>query len=118
MFATGPTRSYFISAQLDWEEVTIGAPLLDMAMTLLMFCFVKRVFQPPLFTSLLDGYMQVRPLMKEELEQLEVAIKHAGLMISLFFLLQSLQDASSEIAKDLQEFYWNYGLPTWKIQTS
>jgi len=107
-----------LSALLDWEEMTIGAPLLDIAMTILMFCFVKRVFQPALLTSLLDGYMQIRPLMKEELEQLEVAIKHAGLMISLFFLLQSLQDASSEIAKDLQEFYWNYGLPTWRIQSS
>ena len=107
-----------LSALLDWEEVTIGASLLDLAMSVLMFCFVKRVFQPPLLTGLLDGYMQIRPLIKEELEQLEVAVKYAGLMVSMFFLLQSLQDASSESAKDLLEFYWQYGLTTWTMRKS
>jgi len=102
-----------LSALLDWEEVTIGASLLDFAMATLMFCFVRRVFQPPLLISLLDGYTQRRPLMKEELGQLEVAVKHAGLMISTYFLLQSLQDPSVESAKDLQGFYWQCGLDSW-----
>ena len=107
-----------LSALLDWEEVTIGTSLLDLAMTVLMFCFVKRVFQPPLLTSLLDGYMQIRPLIKEEREQLEVAVKYAGLMVSTYFLLQSLQDRSSESAKDLQEFYWSVDFTPWTKYTS
>jgi Ser/Thr protein kinase RdoA (MazF antagonist) len=105
-----------LSALLDWEEVTIGACLLDLAMSVLMFCFVKKVFQPPLLTGLLDGYMQIRPLIREEREQLEVAVKYAGLMVSTYFLLQSLQDGFSESAKDLLEFYWQCGLTTWTIQ--
>ncbi len=105
-----------LSALLDWEEVTVGASLLDLAMSTLMFCFVKRVFQPPLLTGLLDGYMQIRPLIKEELGQLEVAVKYAGLMVSTYFLLQSLRDASSKSAKELLEFYWQCGLTTWTMQ--
>ena len=105
-----------LSAVLDWEEVTIGASLLDLAMSTLMFCFVKRVFQPPLLARLLDGYMQMRPLIKEELGQLEVAVKYAGLIVSTYFLLQSLQDASSKSAKELLEFYWQCGLTTWTMQ--
>jgi Ser/Thr protein kinase RdoA (MazF antagonist) len=107
-----------LSALLDWEEVTIGASLLDVAMAALMFSFVKKVFQPLLLTSLLDGYMQIRPLLKEEQEQLGVAIKYAGLMVSTFFLLQSLQNPSSESAKGLQEFYWQWGLSTWTNRAS
>ncbi len=102
-----------LSALLDWEEVTIGTSLLDFAMVTLMFCFVRRVFQPPLLTSLLDSYMQLRPLLKEELEQVEVAVKYAGLTVSTYFLLQSFRNSSSESAKDLQRFYWQCGLDTW-----
>jgi Ser/Thr protein kinase RdoA (MazF antagonist) len=102
-----------LSALLDWEEVTIGTCLLDIAMSILMFCFVKRIFQPPLLTSLLDGYMQIRPLLKVEREMLAVAVKHAGLMVSTFFWIQSLQDPSSNNAKDLQEFYWSFDFSHW-----
>jgi Ser/Thr protein kinase RdoA (MazF antagonist) len=106
-----------LSALLDWEEVTIGASLLDIAMAILMFCFVKRVFQPPLFTSFMDGYMQVRPLIQNEHEQLEVVVRYAALMISTFFLLQSLQDRSSASAKDLQGFYWSFDFDPWTKYT-
>jgi hypothetical protein len=57
-----------------------------------------------------------RPLIKEEREQLEVAVKYAGLTVSTFFLLQPLQDRSSVSAKDLQGFYWQCGLTTWTNQ--
>ena len=105
-----------LSALLDWEEVTIGASLLDIAMAILMFCFLRRAFSPPLLKSFLDGYMQIRALHKEEQEQLETAIRYAGLMVSTYFLLQSLRDPSSESAKDLREFYWQWGLDHWTLQ--
>ncbi|HEY5003826.1 MAG TPA: phosphotransferase [Ktedonobacteraceae bacterium] len=105
-----------LCALLDWEEVTIGAPLLDIAMAILMFCFVKRIFQPSLFASFMDGYMQFRPLIQDEQEQLEIAVRYAALMVSTYFLLQSLQDHAATSAKDLQEFYWSLDFDPWTWQ--
>ena len=102
-----------LSALLDWEEVTVGASLLDVTMAVLMFCFVKRIFHPPLFISLMDSYMQVRTLIRDEQEQLEVAVKYVSLTISTYFLLQSLQNPSSETAKGLLGFYWSFDFDPW-----
>src|SRR5450755_2142196 len=97
-------------ALLDWEEVTVGASLLDLAVSLLMFCFVKRQFQPNLCASLLDGYTAIRPLTKNEYDQLEVAVKYVGLTASTYFLLRFLVYHPDEQLAAMRTFYWDYQL--------
>lgn len=60
-------------ALLDWEEVTLGASLVDVAMSILMFCFVGETFLSTLCVQLLKGYMAVRSFTEEEYVQLEAA---------------------------------------------
>jgi Ser/Thr protein kinase RdoA (MazF antagonist) len=103
-------------ALLDWEEVTVGASLFDLAMSLLMFCFVKRQFQPNFSTALLNGYTAIRPLTTSEYDQLEVAVKYIGLTISTYFLLQFMVYHPDEQLAALCTFYWDYHLDTWTIR--
>lgn len=102
-------------ALLDWEEVTVGASLFDLAISLLLFCFVKRQFQPNFYASLLDGYTAIRPLTKEEYDQLEVAVKYVGLTISTYFLLQFLVYHPDEHLAAMRTFYWDYHLDMWTL---
>ena len=103
-------------AFLDWEEVTIGTSLVDLAMSLLTFCFAKRQFQPHFWAALLDGYTAIRPLTTREYEQLEVAVKYVGLTISTYFLLQFLVYYPDEQLATMRTFYWNYHLDTWTLR--
>lgn len=115
-----PPNCLFLGAQLtallDWEEVTVGASILDLAMSLLLFCFVQRHFQQNLFAHLLDGYTAIRPLTKDEYDQLEIAIKYVGLTISTYFLLQFMLYHPDDHLKTMRTFYWDYQLDTWSIK--
>ena len=104
-----------LSAIIDWEEVAVGASLIDFAFCLLNFCFPQNTFQPSLYQSLLDGYMQVRSFRQDELELLETAVKYVGLTGSAYFLLQFGLYYPDEQRKKWHAFFWNMGLDTWKI---
>jgi Ser/Thr protein kinase RdoA (MazF antagonist) len=85
-------------------------------MSLLMFCFVKRQFQPHFSTALLDGYTAIRPLTTSEYDQLEVAVKYVGLTISTYFLLQFQVYHPDEQLAAMRTFYWDYHLDTWTFR--
>ena len=112
-----PPNCLFLGAQLaaliDWEEVTLGASMLDLAMSLLLFCFVRRRFQQNLCAHLLDGYTTIRPLTKNEDDQLEVAVKYVGLTLSTYMLLQFMVYYPDDHLKAMRTFYWDYQLDTW-----
>jgi Ser/Thr protein kinase RdoA (MazF antagonist) len=105
-----------LTAFIDWEEVTVGASILDLAMSVLLFCFVERRFQQNLFVHLLDGYTAVRPLTKDENDQLEIAVKYVGLSISMYFLLQFMLYHPDDHLKAMRTFYWDFQLDTWTIK--
>jgi Ser/Thr protein kinase RdoA (MazF antagonist) len=102
-------------ALLDWEEVTLGASLVDIAMSILMFCFIRERFLRNACIQFLKGYTSIRPFTEEEYAQLETAIKYAGLTISTYFLLQFTLYYPDNQLKNLQEFYWRYQLDAWTL---
>jgi Ser/Thr protein kinase RdoA (MazF antagonist) len=104
-----------LTALLDWEEVTIGASILDLAMGVLLFCSVERRFQQNLFVSLLDGYTSIRPLTEDEHDQLAIAVKYVGLSISTYFLLQFMLYYPDDQLKAMRTFYWDFQLDTWTL---
>jgi homoserine kinase type II len=104
-----------LSAIIDWEEVTVGASLIDFALCFTEFCFPQNTFQPSLYQSLLDGYMQVRAFCQNELDQLETAVKYAGLTASAYNLLQFGLYYPDEQRKKWHNFFWDMGLDTWKL---
>jgi homoserine kinase type II len=101
-----------LCAFIDWEEVGTGASLLDVARSILGFCFVDQPsrwveFAPHLYTSLLDGYLQIRLLTSDEQTHLEAAVKYACLTQPIWSLLQG------EELKDLPLLLWI--LDTWAL---
>ncbi len=104
-----------LSAIIDWEEVTVGASLLDFAFCLLNFCFPQNTFQPHLYQSLLDGYTQVRSFSQDELDLLETAVKYVGLTGSAYFLLQFGLYHPDEQRKKWHTFFWDMGLDSWSL---
>jgi len=99
----------------DWEEVTLGASLMDIAMSILMFCFVGGTFLRNTCIQLLKGYTTIRPLTEEEYTQLEGAVKYVGLTISTYLLLQFTLHHPDDQLKSLQEFYWLRQLDMWTL---
>lgn len=68
---------------LDWEEVTIGPSILDLAMTIHYVCFKPfETLDTKLFRALLAGYCSVRQLNKNELKLLPDAVRFSGLTLS------------------------------------
>ncbi|GHO47954.1 phosphotransferase [Ktedonospora formicarum] len=79
-------------ALVDWEEVGISASLMDLAMSMLSYCYRYREGTATLDTALqaafLDGYTHVRPLTSLENDCLNEALQYMALIVSLWGLLQ------------------------------
>ena len=116
----GPQNCLYLGTRLvaliDWEEVTVGTTLFDLAFSLLSFCFVGKQFQHNFWAAFLDGYTAIRPLTREEYDQLEVAVKYVALTASTFYLLQFMVSQPDDLLKTRSTFYWDFHLDTWTIR--
>lgn len=109
-------------AFLDWQDVGVGAALLDFAMTVLGFCFHEAntphwhgTFSPVAYTSLYRGYTSVRPLIDLERRQLGAALQYVGLTQPVWSLLHWDQYHAGEPLDEQRTLYWRYGLDTLRL---
>ncbi len=114
-----------ISAFLDWQEVGIGACVIDFASTVLGFCFINEEesanywakFKPDLYLALYDAYVQVRPLSGAEQDAIEVAIKYVGLTQPVWSILHWHQYHPDTEMIETNTLYWKFGLDALSLPT-
>jgi Ser/Thr protein kinase RdoA (MazF antagonist) len=108
-------------AFVDWQEVGIGAALLDFASTVLGFCFVEQpdgsqsldtTFDPRSYAALYEGYISVRPFSLEEKAHLGDALKYVGLTQPVWSMLHWEQYHPGQEMQETQTMYWHWGLNT------
>lgn len=111
-----------LSAMLDWQEVGVGASILDFAMGVLGFCFVESTdpeyrgtFDLQLYKAFHAGYSQVRPLSQAEQDAIETAVKYAGLTQPVWSMLHWDQYHPDEELIETNTLYWRFGLDTWTL---
>lgn len=111
-----------LSAMLDWQEVGVGASILDFAMGVLGFCFVESTdpeyrgtFDPQLYKAFYAGYSQVRPLSQAEQDAIETAVKYAGLTQPVWSMLYWDQYHPGVDLVETNTLYWRFGLDTWTL---
>ena len=109
-----------LSAILDWQEMGVGASILDFAMGVLGCCFVESTdpeyrgtFDPQLYKAFHAGYSQVRPLSQAEQDAIEIAVKYAGLTQPVWSMLYWDQYHPGEEMIETNTLYWRFGLDTW-----
>ena len=106
-----------LCAFLDWEEVGIGASVLDFAITILGSCFLevmypefRGTFESNAYKSLYNGYNKVRPLTQYEQDYLETALKYVGLTQSVWSMLHWPQYHPAEELEETKTLFWRFGL--------
>lgn len=105
-------------AFLDWQDVGVGAALIDFVQTVLGFCFVDQptdsdywaLFDPELYHALYESYTSVRPLSVYELEHLDDAIRYVGLTQPVWAMTVWEQYHPGQLMVETNLLYWKYGL--------
>ena len=114
-----------ISAFLDWQEVGIGACVIDFASTVIGFCFIDEdassnlwaKFDPDLYMALFEAYTQVRLFSDAEEDAIEVAIKYVGLTQPVWSMLHWQQYHPDVEMIETNTMYWKFGLDTLSLPT-
>ncbi len=112
-----------IVAFLDWQEVGTGACVIDFASTVLGFCLVDgeessnywAKFNPDLYCTLYDAYVQVRPFSVAEQDAIAVAIKYVGLTQPVWSMLHWHQYHPDTEMIETNTLYWKFGLDALKF---
>ena len=76
-------------ALVDWEETTIGIPLMDLAYLALQGCLSGRDFDPRHFGALIESYQSVRRLSPEERRCFGQAVRRVACINYLWLLLRA-----------------------------
>lgn len=105
-------------AFLDWQEVGVGAALMDFVQTVQGFCFVDpetgsdywAIFDPELYRALYESYTSVRPFSQYELEHLDDAMKYVGLTQPVWSMLAWERYHPGEEMVETQLLYRKFGL--------
>ena len=111
-------------AFVDWQDIGVGAAVLDFAMTILGFCFVDSptpdkwaIFEPTLYRAFYSSYTKVRPFTREEDASIEVALKYAGLTQSVWSMLHWDTYHPNAAFVETNTLYWRFGLDTLILPT-
>ncbi len=97
-------------AVIDWEEVTIGYPLLDLANAVLSTCFVDAQFDKKMFDALADAYREESGISESSSGDLEQALRWAGLTFSLWVYRHWGVGSEDPFILSNRRLYWRYGL--------
>lgn len=112
-----------LSAFLDWQEIGIGACVIDFASTVLGFCFVDMdesspywaLFDANLYRALYKSYTSVRPFSNAEHVAITVAIKYVGLTQPVWSMLYWSQYHPGQEMIETNTLYWKFGLDTLEL---
>ncbi|HZO71163.1 MAG TPA: phosphotransferase [Ktedonobacteraceae bacterium] len=107
-------------AFVDWQEVGVGAALIDFVSTVLGFCFIDQpdgheywaIFEPNLYRALYEGYSSIRPLSEYEEAHLDDALKYVGLTQPVWSMLMWEQYHRGQEMIETNTMYWKFGLDT------
>jgi len=95
---------------IDWETISIASGLIDLASAVINACFKNSVFNPDLFSSLIEGYQTVRALNHQEHLYFDRILRYVGLVRSIWlFLRYGLYSKDPKIIK-LRNTYWEFDL--------
>lgn len=103
-----------IIAFIDWEDVCIGASLLDFAMAIIGCCFKDNFFQADLYNELYRSYTKIKPFTEGEEEKLEDAVKYAALTTAIWRFLNHNYYHPDEKLKNRFQAFWKQGLDKWQ----
>ncbi|HEY2791125.1 MAG TPA: phosphotransferase [Micromonosporaceae bacterium] len=99
---------------LDWQDIAVGAAIMDIAGAVLGFCFDPD-FQPALFEALATGYGDLSAF---EAGHLLDAMRYAAITQSIWLMSVWDQYRAGEPMVETSLLYWEYGmdrlrLPEW-----
>ena len=103
-------RSNRLVGVIDWEEVTVGYPLLDLANLMLSTCFVESKFDRDLLNEIAASYERSRKNGALDYERLSNALRMAGLCFSLWVYLRWGVGSDDPFIVRSRQFYWEQGL--------
>ena len=95
---------------IDWEETTLGNPLLDLANLVLSTCYVESEFDNAMFQAITTTYKSSNQLLKLDYEQLGAALRLAGLAFSLWVYIRWGVGSDDPFVTSSRQLYWRYGL--------
>ncbi len=95
---------------VDWEEVTLGFPPLDVANLVLSTCFSESKFEPDLFKAITEAYLIEAGEDSLHIDQLGLALRLAGLCFSLWVYLRWGVASEDPFITNSRQLYWRYGL--------
>ncbi len=102
---------------LDWQDVGIGAAVVDFAQTVLGFCFRDRPagpwradFDADLYLALYEGYASVRPFTGVEIAGLDAALRWVGITQPVWSILVWDQYHPGREMLETDTLYWAFGL--------
>ena len=107
-----------LTTVLDWEEISIGPALLDIAYAALIVFFDDSGFDADLFARFVEGYQSVRVLDISERNSLGTFVRFAGLTVAVWLMLRHDPDSDSPELDDLSTRYWTAGLEDWELPRS
>lgn len=101
---------------IDWEDVCLGASVLDFGMTVVGCCFNDddHRFERDLYDGLLAGYQRVRPFLRQEMDAIAPAVRRAGVSAAVWRFLKWNHYEPSERPDDYYKVYWAQGLDRWE----
>lgn len=107
-------------AFVDWQEMGVGAALMDFVQTVIGFCFVEplagsacwAVFDPGLYRALYTGYTSIRPFTEYEREHLDKALKYVALTQPVWTMLAWEHYHPGEEMVETRLLYWMFGIDT------
>lgn len=105
-------------AFVDWQDMGVGAALMDFVQTVIGFCFVDQdkdsdywaLFDLALYRALYESYTNVRPFSGHELAHLDAALKYVGLTQPVWAMLTWEQYHPGREMIETNLLYWKYAL--------
>lgn len=97
-------------ALVDWEETTLGLPILDLAYLALHACLSGRDFEARRFDALIDSYQSVRELTSHERRCFEPAVRRVACTNYLWLLLKESPSQGEREAHWSSQWYENLRL--------
>jgi Ser/Thr protein kinase RdoA (MazF antagonist) len=101
---------------LDWEEVSFGPSLIDIAYAIFIMFFEGSKFNAEHFSSFMNGYQSVRILSQNERNSLSTFVQFVGLTVSTWIFLRFGVNSSDPISNELANRYWTADLENWEIR--
>jgi Ser/Thr protein kinase RdoA (MazF antagonist) len=99
---------------LDWQDVAVGAAIMDVAGAVLGYCFTKRGeqwdFQPDLYDVLASAYGSIRRLSRFEIDNLGAAVRYVAITQPIWLMSVWDQYRAGQEMDETSLFYWAYGL--------